>query len=136
MTSKRVFSDDLLAALRKSKGLRIRAGQGTHRFIGIWAVVVDNRVFVRSWSLKPGGWYRTFLEELRGWVRIGDREIPVRAVRTRSERMKDAVDRAYLETYNTPGAIKYARDLVGAKSRATTLELAPVGGGRGQGSRG
>ena len=116
-----------MATLRKSKGLRIRAGQGTHRFIGIWGVVVNERVFVRSWSLKPGGWYRTFLEEPRGAVRIGDREIPVRAVRTKSERVNEAVDRAYLETYNTPGAIQYARDLVGAKSKATTLELAPVG---------
>ena|SRR5215472_11324959 len=126
MTSKPRFSGDVLAAVRKSKGLRIRAGDGSHRFIGIWAVVVENRVFVRSWSLKPGGWYRTFLEDPRGTVRIADREIPVRAVATRSERVKQAVDRAYLDTYNTKGAIKYARDLVGAKSRATTIELAPL----------
>jgi hypothetical protein len=55
----------------------------------------------------------------------GDREISVRAVRTRSERLKDAVSRAYVEKYNTPGSIKYARDLGRAKSRATTTELVP-----------
>jgi hypothetical protein len=37
MKAKRRFSDDILAALRKSKGLRIRVGSGAHRFIGIWA---------------------------------------------------------------------------------------------------
>jgi hypothetical protein len=42
------------------------------------------------------------------------------------ERVKEAVDRAYLEKYNTPGAIKYARDLVQAKSRATTIEFVPL----------
>src|SRR5207244_11423578 len=57
---------------------------------------------------------------------VGARKIPVRAVRTRSERLKDAVDRAYLEKYNTPGSIKYARDLGRAKSRATTTELVPL----------
>lgn len=58
MRAKRQFSDDTLAALRQSKGLRIRAGTGQHRFIGIWVVVVRDRVFVRSWSVKPNGWYR------------------------------------------------------------------------------
>ena len=48
--------------------LRIRAG-AEHRFIGIWAVVVDGRVFVRSWSLKPQGWYRTFLEWMDKYVK-------------------------------------------------------------------
>jgi hypothetical protein len=126
MMAKGCFSDDILATLRKSKGLRIRAGNGTHRFIGIWVVVVADRVFVRSWSLKPGGWYRTFLKDPRGCVQIAQREIPVRAVRTRSERVKGAVDRAYLEKYDKPGDIKYARDLVRAKSRDATMELVPL----------
>jgi hypothetical protein len=33
--TRRQFSDDTLAALRESNGLRIRAGTGEHRFIGI-----------------------------------------------------------------------------------------------------
>ena len=115
-----------MAAIRNGNILRIRAGTEPHRFIGIWAVVVDSRVFVRSWSLKPRSWYRTLLEEPRGAVQVAGREIPVRAVRTRSERLKDAVDRAYLEKYNTPGSVKYAKDLGRAKSRATTTELVPL----------
>jgi hypothetical protein len=59
-------------------------------------------------------------------VQVVGRELPVRAVRTRSERLKAAVDRAYLEKYNTPASIKYARDLGRAKSRDTTTELVPV----------
>ena len=120
------FPDDVVNALRKSKVLRIRAGDGAHRFIGIWFVMVDGRVFVRSWSLKAGGWYRTFLAEAHGAIQIGDREAPVRAVRTRSESLKLAVDRAYLEKYTSAGEIKYAKDLVEAKCRAATLELIPV----------
>ena len=89
MKAKQHFSDDILSELRESKGLRIRAGTGAHRFIGIWVVVVDERVFVRSWSVKPQGWYRTFLEEPRGTVQIADREIAVRAVRARDKRVRD-----------------------------------------------
>lgn len=126
MKAKRRFTDDILAAIRGGKILGIRAGTRPHRFIGIWAVVVEGRVFVRSWSLKPRSWYRTFLEDPCGTINVEGHEIAVRAVRTRSERLKAAVDQAYLEKYHTPGSIKYARDMGGAKSRATTTELVPL----------
>ena len=130
MNAKRRFPAGVVAAIRDGQILGLRAGSAPHRFIGIWAVVVEGRVFVRSWSLKPRSWYRTFLREPRGVIQVGQRRIRVRAVRTRSERLKSAVDRAYLEKYNTPGAIKFARDLGGAKSRATTTELVPLEGRR------
>jgi len=115
MKAKRGFPDDIVAAIRDGKILGIRAGSQAHRFIGIWAVVVEGRVFVRSWSLKPKSWYRTFLEEPRGTINVDGRELAVRAVRTRSERLKDA-----------PGSIKYARDMGRKKSRDTTTELVPL----------
>ncbi len=120
------FSKSILDAVRKGNVIGIRAGSRPHRVIGIWAVVVDGRIFVRSWSLSRRGWYRTFLEEPRGTVYINDRPFAIRAMRTRSERVKNAVDRAYEEKYNTPGSIKYVKDLKRAKSRATTLELIRV----------
>jgi hypothetical protein len=121
------FSKPVLEAVRTGMVIGIRAGRAPHRFIGIWAVVVENRVFVRSWSLKPRSWWRTFLEEPRGRMTVGTREIAIRTVQTRSERLKDAVDKAYLAKYKTPGSVRFARDLGRAKSRATTTELIPVG---------
>jgi len=126
MRANRRFFDDLLALLQKSKGLRLRAGVGAYRFISIWFVVVKDRVLVRSWSVKPDGWYRTFLNELRGTIQVGDCEVAVRDVPIKSERLRDAVDRAYLDKYSTPGALKYARDLAREKSRATTIKLVPL----------
>ena len=125
MRTKRWFAEDVLAAIRDGKILGIRAGTRPHRVIGIWAVTVDGRVFVRSWSLKPRSWCRTFLEDPRGIIQVSGRTIPVRAVHTRSERLKHAIDRAYLKKFNRPGFIKFARDLGRAKSRATTTELVP-----------
>lgn len=120
------FTKPVLEAVRTGSILGIRAGRAPHRFIGIWAVVVENRVFVRSWSLEPRSWWRTFLVDPRGRITVGTRELAVRAVQTRSERIKDAVDRAYLAKYKTPGSIRYARDLGRAKSRNTTTELVPL----------
>jgi len=58
-------------------------------------------------------------------MQIANNEIAVYAVRIKDKSLRDAVDRAYLERYNTPGALKYAKDLGSPKSRATTLELVP-----------
>ena len=123
---KKRFPAGVVAAIRDGQVLGIRAGTQPHRIIGIWAVVVEGRVFVRSWSLKPRSWWRTFLEEPRGIVQAAGRTIPVRAIQTRSERLKEAIDRAYLEKYHTPGSLKFARDLGRAKSRGTTTELVPI----------
>ncbi len=126
MKARRGFPNKVVAAIHADKILGIRAGTQPHRFIRIWAVVVEGRVFVRSWSLTPRGWNRTLLAEPRGVVRAGGREIPVRAVRTRSERMKDAVSGAYLAKYGKGSSIKYARDMGRSRSRATTTELVPA----------
>ena len=118
------FSDKVLETLRKEKILGISAGtDSTHRVIGIWAVVVEGRVFVRSWSMKPRSWWRTFLEDPQGIITVGTKEIPVRAIQTRSERLKDLVSAAYKEKYNTPGSVQYVKDMSKKKSRDTTTEL-------------
>src|ERR1700746_669513 len=105
------FPDHILAMLRDAKGLRIRAGNTRHRFIGIWFVLVRDRAFIRSWSVKPNGWYRTFLKDPCGTIQVADHEIAVRAVRAREKRLRDGIDRAYLQKYKTTGALKDAKDL-------------------------
>jgi hypothetical protein len=114
---------DVIAAIRADWSIAIRAGSKPHRFIRIWAVVVRGRVFVRSWSLRPRGWYRTLLVQPSGVVRVGREELPVRAARRRGETVKAAVDRAYLRKYARPGEARYARGLCGPTCRATTTEL-------------
>jgi hypothetical protein len=87
---------------------------------------VRDRVFVRSWSVKPNGWYRTFLKEPRGSIQVGDRTLAVRAIPIKSESLRDTIDRAYLDKYNRAGALKYAKDLGRAKSRDTRIEFVPL----------
>ena len=122
----RRFSRSIVAAIDKSKILGIRAGaRSDPRFIGIWAVVVDSRVFARSWSQKRDGWYRTMLQESLGTIQVGDRQIPVRAVRARAQRIRHGVDRAYAAKYPTPGSVKYVRGFRTMRRRETTIEFRP-----------
>jgi hypothetical protein len=119
------FPPDALSAIDEAQVIGVRAGAAPHRFLAVWAVVVERRVFVRSWGLKERSWYTTFLEEPWGAITVGGRELPVRAVRTRSERLKEAVDRAYAAKYRTPWARKIARGFRLRRRRDTTTELAP-----------
>ena len=120
------FPKTVVAAIHVSKILGIRAGTKPHRIIGIWAVVVEGRVFVRSYSLKPRSWYRTFLEEPRGIVEVDGKQIPVRPVFTRSERLKKLVDRAYAGKFPTPGSRIFVEGFKEKKRRDTTTELLPL----------
>src|SRR5213592_1867450 len=126
MSDKRRFPKAIVTAIRDGKILGIRAGTKPHRIIGIWAVVVEGRVFVRSWSLKPRSWYRTFLEEPCGVIEVDGRQIPVRPIFTRSERLKTAVDRAYAEKFPTPGSRHFVEGFKEKKRRDTTTELVPL----------
>ena len=120
------FSNPIVAAIDKSKILGIKAGaRSSHRFIGVWAVVVAGRVYVRSWTQKPGGWYRTFLDDPLGMLQVGERQLRIRAVRARGERIRDAVERAYAKKYPTPGSVKYVRGFRSPRRRETTMELLP-----------
>ena len=120
------FTNDIIATIHKEKILGLRAGkESTHRVIGIWAVVVEGRVFVRSWSMKPRSWWRVLVEDPYGSMFVGEKEIPVRAIQTRSERLKDLVSATYKEKYNTPGSVQYVKDMSRKPSRETTTELVP-----------
>lgn len=127
MPAQRRFSRPVVAAIAKGKILGIRAGNGDHRFIGVWTVVVDGRVFIRSWGVKRTGWYHAFQEEPRGAIQAAGREIRVRAIPTRSEKLKAAVDDAYFEKYDTPASLVYCRGFKRSrKRRDSTTELVPV----------
>src|SRR6185436_7482170 len=116
------FPRRIVEALSEAKILGIRAGTKPHRVIGIWVVVVEGRVFVRSWSMKERSWWRTFREDPRGIIEVNGKQIKVRPVFTRSERLKKLVDAAYAEKYPTPGSRVFVEGFKERKRRDTTTE--------------
>lgn len=119
------LSRPLVAALTAAKIIGLRAGLETHRFIGVWVVVVDGRAFVRPWYNEANSWYRVFLEEPRGLLQVAEREVRIRALPCRSETIRDKIDAAYAEKYPTPGSRTWVRGFRTPRRRATTLELVP-----------
>jgi hypothetical protein len=124
MTAARRFSKATREEIAKAKILGVRAGT-EHRYTGVWVVVVEGRVFVRSWNDKPTGWFRAFQVEPCGSIQFAGREIAVRARQTRSERLRDAVTRAYAEKYDTKASEKWVCGFAQPHRIITTVELVP-----------
>jgi hypothetical protein len=119
------FDGDIVEEFRKAKILGVRAGT-EHRFTGVWVVVVDGRVFVRSWNDKPTGWFQAFRKEPRGTVQVGELELAVRGKVVRGARLRDAVTVAYGEKYPTKGSRKWVEGFADPARAVNTLEFLPV----------
>ena len=120
----KTFEDAIVEAARNAKILGVRSGT-EHRYTGVWLVVVDDRIFARSWSDKPTGWFRAFKKEPSGTIQIGKLEIPVRGKPVRSARMRDTVTAAFAEKYNTKGSLQWVKGFREPERVLTTIEFVP-----------
>lgn len=124
MSKDAAFAEGVVEAVRNAKILGVRAGT-EHRYTGVWVVVVEGRVFVRSWNDKPTGWFRAFRKQPSGTIQVGGLEIPVRAKLARSARIRDAVTVAFGEKYNTKASRKWVEGFAEPMRALTTLEFVP-----------
>lgn len=124
MSKENRFADDIVEAARNAKILGVRAGT-EHKYTGVWLVVVEDRIFARSWNDKPTGWFRAFKKEPSGTIQIGKLEIPVRGKPVRSARLRDAVTVAFGEKYNTKGSRKWVEGFAEPARLLTTMEFVP-----------
>src|SRR4051794_30798001 len=125
MTAAPRFSRLALEELDRAKILGVRAGT-QHRYTGVWVVVVEGRVFVRSGNDKPTGWYRAFQAQPLGSIQLAGREIAIRARRLRGDRLRDAVTRPYAGQHGTNASATRVRGFAATSRSANTLELLPV----------
>jgi len=124
MAKEATFADDVVEALSRARILGVRAGV-EHRYTGIWVVVIEGRVFVRSWNDKPTGWFRAFRKQPSGTIQVGELEIPVRGKPVRSAHIRDAVTAAFGEKYSTKGSRKWVEGFAEPARLVNTLEFVP-----------
>lgn len=124
MSKDNKFASDIVEMLSNAKILGVRAGT-EHRYTGVWVVVVGNRIFARSWSDKPTGWFRAFKKEPTGTIQVGATEIPVQAKQVRSARIRDSVTEALAEKYNTKASQKWVEGFRERERALTTIEFVP-----------
>ena len=118
------FAKEVAEVFRSAKIMDVRAGT-EHRYTGVWVVVVEGRVFARSWNDKPTGWFQAFRKQASGTVQVGELELPVRGKVVRSARLRDAVTVAFGEKYPTKGSRKWVEGFAEAERVVNTIEFIP-----------
>jgi hypothetical protein len=118
------FDDAIVEASRNAKIAGVRAGT-EHRYTGVWLVVVEGRLFVRSWNDKPTGWFQAFRNQPTGMLQLAKLEIPVRGKNVRSARIRDDVTKAFGEKYSTKGSQQWVKGFAEPERLLNTLEFVP-----------
>ena len=125
------WTPEQLARIAQARELEIasrRADGRLGRWLPIWVVCVDGKVYVRTWYRRTSGWFGQVTVTGQARVRvpgvevnvvvadIGDTDLDVRA----------AINRAYGVKYGTSGDATVA-GMTTSAAAATTLRLAPAG---------
>ena len=102
----------------------IKAGKERETFLEIWMVVVNERIFARSWGLAEKSWYNTFLKEPEGQIRCGDEIFNIKAVVPDDiTDLTSKINEAYLTKYNTDSNIEYSRGIIREQHISRTMEF-------------
>jgi hypothetical protein len=107
------FDQATLAVLHNAVEVDIHTSASAARGIVIWVVVVDGRVFARSFRGSGAKWYVAAVADGRAALGVGDRRWPVGVAPVTSPAVIDAVSQAYLRKYATS---PYAAEMVRGRS--------------------
>ncbi|MDR4954229.1 DUF2255 family protein [Chryseobacterium sp. ES2] len=102
----------------------IKAGHQRPEFLEIWMVVVQNRIFARSWGLAERSWYNIFLENSAGEIQCGETIYHVKALVPEDiNDLTEEINQAYLTKYNSDHNIPYSQGIIQEKHVAKTMEF-------------
>lgn len=102
----------------------IKAGHQRPEFLEIWMIVVQNRIFARSWGLAERSWYNTFLDNSVGEIQCGETIYPIKAIIPEDiSDLTEEINQAYLTKYNSEHNIQYSQGIIQEKHVAKTMEF-------------
>jgi hypothetical protein len=118
------FSSQAIEYIKTNNLIGIKAGLDRPDFLDIWMVVVDNRIFARSWGFAERSWYNTFMKNPEGQIKCGERIFHIQATIPKDNSdMTERINHAYLAKYNSDHNIKYAIGIIEDKHVEKTMEF-------------
>lgn len=112
---------DAIQYVSENEIIGIKAGLQRDTFLDVWMVVVNNRIFARSWGFAERSWYNSFLQDPLGQIQCGDSILHINAyIPTDLNDLTDRINTAYLTKYSTR---KYARPITEQQHVEKTMEF-------------
>ncbi|HEX6846907.1 MAG TPA: DUF2255 family protein [Chitinophagaceae bacterium] len=122
------FSKAFLECIDKTQITSVRAGEGREKFTGIWMVIVDDRIFGRSYYGAERSWYTALLKGDQGDLKCGKEIISIKGVKPKDiNKINKAITGAYekkylIKAYNK----KWVDGLAEPERIARTMEFIPI----------
>ncbi|HTS44476.1 MAG TPA: DUF2255 family protein [Puia sp.] len=122
------FKKEILDFIRQKEVIGVRTGVDRTKFTKIWMVVVDKRVFGRSYYLSERSWYAGFLEFKKGNIQCGNAIVQVKGVKPKDlKTITTSVNKAYEQKYLVKAFNKKWVDGIKETERvARTMEFIPA----------
>ncbi|WNJ18173.1 DUF2255 family protein [Pontibacter sp. G13] len=104
----------------------INSGNRFNRFLDIWIVEVEDRIFVRSGGHDPAGWFATFMQDEYGYLLCDQEVIPITGyLPVDLKDMLPRIDQAYWDKYGYGRRIPLVEQITSPASSNWTLEIFP-----------
>jgi hypothetical protein len=122
------FSKAFLKCINETQITSMRAGKDRTKFTGIWMVVVNGRLFGRSYYGANRSWYNAFLEGNEGDIKCGKEIIPIKGVKPADvSAITEAINKAYAKKYLIKAYNKkWVDGLCEPERVARTIEFIPM----------
>lgn len=121
------FPEDFYTFLNENTLVEVVGGTERERFLKIWMVVVDNRVFARSWNKSNRSWFTEFIRTGRGRIKYENNILEVKGRKLENnDRLNERIDQAYLRKYNQPENIFYAKGISQPEYADSTMEFVRI----------
>ncbi len=115
---------NVLDYIKRNNYTEIKAGKERTTFLEIWMVVVENRIFARSWGFAERSWYNTFLVESLGQIKCGEDIYNIKAIIPNDiNNLSDKINQAYINKYHFGRNIKYVEGIIQPKHIEKTMEF-------------
>ena len=118
------WNTDTLRAIDAADDLKIapfrRDGQTPGTPTWIWAVVVDNRLFVRAYSGTRSRWYQAAIAQQAGEIHAAGQVFAVHFAAIGDHALNERINAAYRHKYRKSA---YMAHMTGAGAQAATVEI-------------
>lgn len=120
--------ENILKLINSHTLIGIKAGTERDSFLEIWMVVVDDRIFARSWGFAERSWFNTFLKNSFGEIKCCDEIFKIKAeIPANEHSLMEKINAAYLAKYtSTEHNKKYAEGIIKEAHIEKTMEFIVV----------
>ena len=118
------FPVDFYEYLINNTLIEIKGGIEREKFLQIWMVEVNNRVFARSWNKSEKSWFTEIERTGIGQIKYGNQIIQINGSRLSNEsNIHELINQRYLARYYQAENQFYSRGITKSEYKNYTMEF-------------